>query len=439
VLVFRPIVPPETEERFARAGAAACLLIADPKSWINRRVETVELLSREETRRRVSIDFTLSDAQLASLWVDGEGAVVPISALTKERRRTFDLCDEGGSAVPVLGFQQNGDLSLTALLSAALVARPPGVPDKQFDSLVPELRAIVFDRPSAARAAYRGLAGRAAVTGSWEERLHADPVFRSLIDTLWGNYVLFAVLPRGGPNRRILKYGYSEDVDLSPVVRSLRARVRTPELRRELVGAIRYPDRQDFHIPFPGAWRARSFHAEIVIPEQLRFGDAVLQDFADGCRDISESEQDVNRAALHATDGVEPAQDVAAVVQIAPEPGGRTAQASFTSVVVAVMLWLGVRSGLDARNPDATVSIVLGGAALFAGVSAVLGESRLVSTIFKTTRRWLTVVTISALAGSASLALEMPSDRPVSIWLMSAIVCTLAAMRLTWSALRAGA
>jgi hypothetical protein len=36
-------------------GIACTRLIADPAAWINRRVETIELLSREETRRRVSI------------------------------------------------------------------------------------------------------------------------------------------------------------------------------------------------------------------------------------------------------------------------------------------------------------------------------------------------------------------------------------------------
>jgi hypothetical protein len=65
-------------------------------------VETIELLSHEETRRRVSIDFSLTDQQLAELNI-GEGIAVPISVLTKEARRNFDLRDESGRAVPVLG------------------------------------------------------------------------------------------------------------------------------------------------------------------------------------------------------------------------------------------------------------------------------------------------------------------------------------------------
>lgn len=43
------------------AGIACTRLIAEPAGWINRRVEAIELLSHEETRRRVSIDFSLTD------------------------------------------------------------------------------------------------------------------------------------------------------------------------------------------------------------------------------------------------------------------------------------------------------------------------------------------------------------------------------------------
>jgi hypothetical protein len=433
-----PIVHSQIDRRLVTAGAAVSSLIADPKAWINRRVETIELLSSEETRRRVSIDFTLSDARLQSLWVEGEGIVVPIALLTKERRRTFDLSDESGRAVPALGFQENGDLSMLALLGAASSALPAEVDGEQLAELVPDLREMVFDRPVSARDAYERLARR-ATSGTWQEQVHADPAFRSLLDTLWGSYALFVVLPRGGPNRRILKLGYSEDVDLAPASSGWRTRLRTGGLGAELGWRVRYPDRRDFLIRCPGAWCARSFHAEVVIPEELRFTDAVLQDFDQGCRDISENEQDVHRAALYAIDGVQPTQDVVAVVQIAPGPGGGTSQASVTSIVVALVLWLGVASGLDVESPDATVSIVLGGVALYAGVTAALGESRLVSVIFRTTRRWLSVVTLSALVGSASLALEVPSAHPVGIWSAAAVLCTIAAARLAWSSFRAGA
>ena len=54
-----------------------------------------------------------------------------------------------------------------------------------------------------------------------------------------------------------------------------------------------------------------------------------------------------------------------ALVVIAPERRGRTIQSAATSVVVASLLWLGVHSGLDAESPDAAVSLLLAGAALY--------------------------------------------------------------------------
>src|SRR3954468_24753483 len=83
-------------------GIACAPLLADPKAWIRRRVETIDMLAHEETHRRVSIDFALAPDQYAALCM-ADGIVIPISVLTKERRRNFSLRDEGGRAVPVLG------------------------------------------------------------------------------------------------------------------------------------------------------------------------------------------------------------------------------------------------------------------------------------------------------------------------------------------------
>ncbi|HKG02916.1 MAG TPA: hypothetical protein VKB03_07030 [Conexibacter sp.] len=412
------------------AGIAAAPLIADPKSWINRRVETIELLSHEEVRRQVSVDFTLTDAQLEQLRTS-EGVVVPLTVLVKERRRAFSLRDESGAAIPVLGRRQNGDLALAALLHAA--SNAVGVPTADLESVAAELRAIVFDPPAAARDAFEHFLGNAVHDDSTWSSIAADPVCRSLLDALWPNYVLFAVLVPGGPNRRILKYDYTEDVG-RPGSASWRERLDPASA----VYRFWYPDRRHFLIRSSAAWRASSFHAEIVIPEDLRFGYAALHD-ADTDEPVSSIEFDVDRASLHAMDEIAPGREVVAALEIGPERTARISQASATAVAVAALLWLGAASGLNADSPDAAVSILLGGAAIFAGITAVLGEHRLVSMIFSATRRWLSIVTAAALAGSTSLALALPDAHPVAIWRIAAALCTVAAVRLTWSWIRARA
>ena len=72
---------PEPDElpSLFEAGRATTDLLAAPKRWINRRVETIEMLSKEETRRRVSIDFTLTRPQLTALRIE-DGIVVPVKS-----------------------------------------------------------------------------------------------------------------------------------------------------------------------------------------------------------------------------------------------------------------------------------------------------------------------------------------------------------------------
>lgn len=417
----------ETED-LLDAGIAAMPLIANPKSWINRRVETIEMLSHEETRRRVSIDFTL-DAETRRALTIADGVVIPISVLTKEARRNFDLRDESGRSVPVLGKGQNGTLAHIAVVHAALQAADASAHD--LASIARELREIVFAARGVAKESLETFAERAQREPAWRA-VWQDVTCRALLSSLWSNYVLFAVADPGNcADRRILKYSYGD----GPVTRegdSLAGRLT----RGRLSSWVESPDRQHFLVECPGAWRAASFHAEVVIPEELRFEHAEIRDLETG-RTISAVETNVDRAALYAVEEIGSDADVALDLAIAPERAGSLFQAAVTSVVVAVLLWLGVGSGLDAENPGASVSLLLAGAALFSGISASLGEHRLVGAVFNATRRWLGVVTVCALTASASLAMEVPSARPTLVWSVAAVVCSVSAVRLCWAAIRA--
>ena len=113
--------------------------------------------------------------------------------------------------------------------------------------------------------------GDALRSAIWE-----SPTCRSLLSVLWNNYVLFAVIPPDGPVRRILKYSYGEDFDL-----------RMQAAGSEIVLApwmiwqgIWRPRSKPFHNSVPGSMASGEFHAEVVIPEDLRVERAVLYDFA---------------------------------------------------------------------------------------------------------------------------------------------------------------
>lgn len=409
------VAPPEIT-----AGVACAPLLAEPRSWIRRRVETIDMLAHEETHRRVSIDFMLTHEQYSALTIE-DGVVVPISVLTKERRRNFSLRDEGGRAVPVLGKQQNGDLAHMALLSAAYDALPENPSDDVLEMLSADLRQVVMLPPEDALKTIFYLQRAAEAGDQWRAAIINDPICGTLLWTLSQNYLLLAVLAPDGPARRILKYSYSEDF-----IGRVRPATWSHRLRLWL-RAIWLPDRRLFVIECPGAGLAASFHLEITTAEELRFAEAVLFDDESG-EAASDFDRNVNRASLYPPKSVGE-YGLDAFVEVAPERTGATSQAAVTSVF----------SDLDATTPGPAVSLLLGGAALFSGVSATRGEHRLVKKVFSRARLWLAVVTVAALAASTSLALEIPDTQPVEVWTWAAIACTVAAVQRSWVAVRSPA
>jgi hypothetical protein len=414
------------------AGIASVRLIAEPGNWINRRVETIEILSHEETRRRVSIDFTLSQMLQTELTTP-EGIVVPISVLTKEARRNFDLRDEGGGAVPVLGRQSNGDLAHIAVLRAALEALDGKVEPDAFELLEGDLAQIVLSPPAQAETALSFFIGSAEAGDALRSKIWESDTCRNLLETLWANYVLFAVLPPNGSNRRILKYSYGDDLPRPERV-SIRERL-SPAYIRERTWS---PNRSRFLVLCPGAWRATSFHLELAIPEELRIETAALVDLETENL-ISNIDDNVNRASLYATQSIGRDEEVGAFVEIVPERQGRAFQAAITGIVVTALLWLGECSGLDTENPGSAVSLLLAGAALFSGVSAVRGEHVLVKSLFAPSRRGLIAIGLAALVGSATLAMQIPDSHPTEVWWWAATFSSVFTAKLVWSAIRAPA
>lgn len=424
-----------SDPSFIEAGFTCAKLIADPKSWINRRVETVEMLTQEETRRRVSVDFTLSAQQRAAL-TTRHGEVVPISVLSKQPLRNFDLRDEQQASLPILNRADNGALGLTALLSAALDAIPTAAADERaVELLTAELQEIVCGDEQPALEVLSALVGAAEAGDPVRAPIWQDSTCRTLLRTLASDYVLFAALPAGGPDRRVLKYSYGEDFPLDPPWKRRLDRYAPAEIWWRL----RKPDRTWFLIDCPAAWRAASFHMEIAIPEELRVSYAELGRFCgdDAPEPLGVSDELANRSALYAAQEIAPHDDVRAFVEVVSERDGGAVRAAMTALAVTALLWLGWLSGLDAEAPGAAVSLLVAGGAVVSGLAASTGHHIIVNKLLRGRRRTLMLVTVAAIAASASLAMEIPSPRPLEVWLVAAIICSTAALRLGWSAVRA--
>jgi hypothetical protein len=90
------------EERAGEIAVGFAALLTRQVAWRHRRVETIDVLSHEQVRRSVSVDFTVplehrADLQLA----DGQYAV-PLGVLEKRQLVHFDLRSEDEESVPLM-------------------------------------------------------------------------------------------------------------------------------------------------------------------------------------------------------------------------------------------------------------------------------------------------------------------------------------------------
>jgi hypothetical protein len=348
-------------------GRTCGVMLLTEERWVHRRVETIDLLSTELVRRTTSVDFTVPAPLRPLLVVAGSQPVVPIATLSKSPLRNFDLRDEGGRAIPVLGRDQNGDVAHNALLAAAESAVKRAGRGPLAARTIADLRAVAIGDPDEAEATASAMV-RAGDEGDEEMKvLFADDRTVFLLSVLAYNYVLLAALADLGV-RRVLKFGYDEPLEDS---RALLQRLS------QGLGATSLT----FSIDVPGAGRATSYHAEIVIPEELRIEEAVLYDLDDlsvyGSPDVN-----ADRGALY-TSHLDASARPALFIRLRAERSGLPTMAFSVGLVTASLLGLGaIIFEPDPQTAGPPVSVLLAASALFAGAVAQRSEHNLVKRFF---------------------------------------------------------
>ncbi len=94
-------------------------LIFNPRAWIHRRVERIDILPGGDCLRHQSVDFTLPGESTIS--GSRDSVLVPIGILRKGPLARLDVTGPEGHPIPLLETAQNSDLS--AALLRALAAR----------------------------------------------------------------------------------------------------------------------------------------------------------------------------------------------------------------------------------------------------------------------------------------------------------------------------
>lgn len=108
-------------QELLEVGKEAAIAIALWDNWTHRKVESLNLLSGERARRRVSVDCTPPEIPWHETGILGSGidqaCLVPLALIRKgPPLKSLDVTDDSGRSIHILGRKANG---LVAALSLA--------------------------------------------------------------------------------------------------------------------------------------------------------------------------------------------------------------------------------------------------------------------------------------------------------------------------------
>jgi hypothetical protein len=398
----------EIEERASDVAVAADVLLRRQAAWRHRRVETLTVLSHEQVRRQVSIDFTVPSEyrELLRLSDAGEFAV-PLAVLVKRPLVHFDLRDEEQRAVPLLTADQGRSIGreLLYLRLDADLAGQDADDEAATRAATPLIEAILADDP-------RPLEGS---IDALEAELGLEPLteFRATAAFLARGFVLWAVV-NALERRRVLKFASDE-----PFAQ-----------RRDL----------DAFYDATGCTEALSYHVEVAVPPDLRARTTTLFD------DVTEEvlavgERDTDRPALYFTaDPARPLVRPGLVVSFGAERWRFLGPAAVVATVIALLVlppWVFSDLTSLAGRAGPAIGLVLSTSAVFSALVLRTDEHPLLRLMLVRYRLCLVACTLAALFAAAALGFQARPWVIDATWGIAAVVSALSAGILIVAAVRA--
>jgi hypothetical protein len=369
------------------------VLLRYQAAWRHRRVETLTVLSHEEVRRDVSIDFTVPEEQRAGLRISADEYVVPLALLTKRPLVHFDLRNEEQHAIPLLTAEQHRTIA-RELLSRQL--------DDASEAAGELIEAVLADEPADVEpliAAFEAAHGIEL----------AD--FRATAAVLTHYFIAWAIV-RGLDRRRIFKFAFDEPVG-----------------RRSFVYVIRAA----------GCTEAESYHVEVAVPADLKARRTLLIDSATG-RGLAVGERDTDRPALYfrAEPPLPEAPEI--VIDFAAERWPFLAPAALIASIIALLiappfLFSDLQALPDTAGP--AVGLVLSTSAVFSVLILRSDEHPLVRLMLVRARALLAGSTVASLFAAASIGFGTADWIIEGTWAIAALVSVVTAVILIAEALRA--
>ena len=384
------------EERAGDIAGAAAVLLRKP-AWRHRRVETLTVLSHEQVRRHVSVDFTVPDEHHEELRLSAEEFVVPLAWLVKRPLAHFDLRNEEGHSIPLLTADQNAAIDrelLYALLDEDLAAQDAGASAAEILlAAAPLVEAVVGT----------GAGPGDVVRLEREHGLEPLGELRTMVATLSRSFVLWAVV-RGLDRRRIFKFAYDEPYTQKPGL--------------------------DYVYEAPGCTEAWSYHVEVAVPADLKARTTRLWDAASGAV-LATGAPDADRPALYlSADPAQPPQEAELLVDYGAERGRFLAPAAIVSTVIALLValpWLFADLEALAASSGPAIGLVLSTSAVFSVLVLRTDEHALLRRLLVRYRLALVASTLAALFAAAALGFQADAWVIEATWAVASVAAALTA------------
>jgi len=389
------------EERAGEIAVGFAALLTRHAAWRHRRVETITVLSHEQVRRSVSVDFTVPLEHRDGLRLSEREWIVPLAFLAKRPLVNFDLLAEDEAAIPLLRSEES-QLIARELLYLMLDLEA----DVQEDvaPLIEWILAATADEAAALDEAVAEL-----------EDAHGPlPGFAALAQQLTRGFLLCAVVDDTA-RRRVIKFAYDE-----PLGR---------------------PGRSVHFYDAPGCTEAASYHAEVAVPDEMRARSTELIDNVTGAV-LATGRRDADRPAIHFVADVGLRVEPGLSVRYGTERGRFLVPAALVAWVMALGLalpWLFADLPALAASGGPAITILLSSSAVFSGLVLRSGEHALVRLVLAPYRLCLAAATAAVVVAGGALAFHGTEALLRWTWGLGALVAVLSAGILTVEAARAPA
>ena len=382
------------EERASDIAAAAASLLRDQAAWRHRRVETLTLLSHEQVRRHVSVDFTIPREYREGLRLfDVDECAVPLAWLARRPLVHFDLRNEEGHSIPLLTADQNRAIDrelLYAVLEEDVEAQDAdeATQDAVGVTAAPLVEAVV------------GSGAEAGDVARLEREHGLEPLteFRTMVAYLSRSFVLWAVV-RGVDRRRVFKFAYDEPYALRPGLA--------------------------YVYDAPGCAEAGSYHAEVAVPSDLKARTTRLWDAETGAV-LATGARDADRPALYVSiDPARPPGRAEVVVDFGAERGRFLGPAAIVSSVITLLValpWLFADLEALAGSSGPAIGLVLSTSAVFSVLVLRTDEHPLLRRLLVGYRLALVASTLAALFAAAALGFQAEAWIIETTWALAAVV-----------------